>query len=158
LGDGDLFCLGLANVGHLGHDTLPGRPEILSPGEPSIRIWIEGPGHLFVGEGGWSFEYRAGRVRVVFPACRFVRQLRAFVQSTGKALHQRAIESEKGIPSAERYFGGHLGMSDTVTTVLEKILGTCLELRHGGTFVIVPGEESLPESYDISCGTSGACP
>lgn len=149
--DGGLSCLGLANVGHLGHGSLPGRPEILSPGEPSIRIWVEGPGHVFVREGTECFEYRAGRVRVVFPAWRFVPRLREFARSTGKALHQRAIESTRGILDAERYFGGYLGLSNIITSMLERILGTCLELRHGGAFVIVPGEEGLPESYDISC-------
>lgn len=151
--NGDIFCPGLANIGARGYNSQPGRPEIVPVGgPPSLRIWIEGPGHLFVSEGtGTSFEFRAGRVRLVVPALFYVQKLRELTPIISKALHQRALESVKEISDAESYFGGYSGLSSTINTVFQKMLATCLELRHGGAFVILPGEGSIPTSYDISC-------
>lgn len=157
--DGELLCLGLANIGHLGHGSLPGRLEIVSVGgPPSLKIWIEGPGHFFVSEGGTCFEYRAGRVRLVYPALSYVPKLRELTQNVGQVLHQRAIESVKDISGADRYFGGCFGVTSIISVMLRKLLDTCLELRHGGAFLILPQEGRLSTSYGISCKYSLEAP
>lgn len=149
---GKLHCLGLADIGNKGYGSLPGYPGFSAVGGPvSLKIWIEGPGHLFVEEAGNSFEFRAGRVRLVYPALLVISKLRELTLKIGEALHQRAVESVKEISGAEKFFGGHSALSRIITVVLEKILDTCLELRHGGAFVILPGEESTTEAYGINC-------
>lgn len=150
--DGELLCLGLTNIGHGSHVSLPGRPEITSLGVPVLfRAWIEGPGHLYVSEAGQSFEYRAGRVRLVYPALSFVPKLRGLTQSIGHVLHRKSIDAVSDIPDAHKYFGGYSGVTSIVDVALRKILHTCLGLRHGGAFVILPEDDSIPDSYDISC-------
>ena len=150
--DGTLCCPGLANIGHLGLNSIPGRPEMLSVGgTPSFRIWIEGPGHLFVQEGSTTFEFRAGRVRLVLPALYTIPGLQALTSRVGEALHRKAMGFIEGVDDAEKYFGGRSGVSGVTSTILMRLLDSCLELRHGGAFVIIPGEVTKPESYGITC-------
>ena len=151
--DGNLECPGLAHIRHLGLESKPDRPEILNAvGEPpSTLIWIEGPGHLFVQDGVTTFEFRAGRVRLVIPALTYVTRLRNFMLSVSTSLHQRALEIVDDIPGADKYFSGYRGLAGIVHVVLQRILDTCLELRHGGAFVILPESDGTPKSFDIDC-------
>lgn len=150
--DRELLCLGLANIRNSGHGSLPGRPEIVPVGGPfSLKIWIEGPGHFFVSEGGSTLEYRAGRIRLVVPALFYVSKLSEWTQNIGQELHLRAIESVKDIPDPAKYFGGRHGVESIIRFTLQKILATCLELRHGGAFVVLPENGETLISNDISC-------
>ena len=149
---GGLECPGLANIGHRGLQSMPGRPEILSPGgPPSLMIWIKGPGHLFISDTSICFEYRAGRVRLVISAIYTIPRLREFTANISKALHRKAVESVSEIPDADQFFGGQSALTGITNLVLRRILDTCLELRHGGAFVILPGEDSTYDSFGISC-------
>jgi hypothetical protein len=150
--DGELECPGLANIGHLGLQSIPGRPEIVPVGgPPTFRIWIEGPGHLFVQESATSLEFRAGRVRLVVPALYTIPKLRQLTSHVGEILHRRSCESVEEISDADKYFGGNFALSELLNVMLRRLLDTCLELRHGGAFVILPGEDKTPESFDVSC-------
>ena len=150
--DGGLECPGLANIGHRGLQSMPGRPEIISPcGPPSLMIWIKEPGHLYIHDTGTCFEYRAGRVRLVNSALHTIHKLREFTSNISKGLHQKAIESVVEISTADQFFGGQSALAGITSLMLNRILNTCLELRHGGAFVILPGEDSTPDFFDISC-------
>lgn len=147
-----LRCLGLANIGHLGMQSLPGRPEIVSTGgPPSFQIWIEGPGHLYLREAATVIEFRAGRVRLVTPALSAIPALREWSFRVAKVLHTKAIERALGIEGAGQYFAGAPGLSSIIKTMLSRLLASCLERRHGGAFAILPGEEPDPDTFGISC-------
>jgi len=149
--DRSLECLGLANIGPLGQQSSPGRPEMIKGGLLSFRIWIEGPGHLYVEDCATNIEYRAGRARFVLPALAYIPKLRKMIASVSKVLHGRSLNNIKEIPKAREYFGREFGLSRIITQMLSRILEACLELRHGGAFVILPEENSALDTYDISC-------
>lgn len=139
--DGQLCCPGLANIGPLGFSSLPGRPEIVGVGgPPSAFIWIEGPGHLYVSEGGCHLEYRAGRVRLSRPVITSV-SFRGLVDAAAASIHEHALSKVPDISAADKYFGGAHGLAGVTHTILSKLFRTCMELRHGGAFVFVPAKE-----------------
>jgi len=151
--DGALECSGLANVGHQGSQSLPGRPEIVSGGSgvPSLKLWIKGPGHLYIYGANTCFEYRAGRVRIVNSAIYILPRLRDFSEKLSKLLHQSAINSVSTISGADKYFGGASGVGSIINVMLRRLLDTTVDLRHGGAFVILPDADPNTENFDISC-------
>ena len=80
--NGVLAATGLVNTGHKGFQSKPDRPEIVSiGGPPSLLIRIEGPAHFFVTETTFSFEYRAGNVRLVRSVFNFVPGLKKWLNA-----------------------------------------------------------------------------
>ncbi len=145
--DGRLWCDGVVNVGPMGYDTKPGRPEFLSGGgRPSIRIDVRGAGHMIVRSGFMAYELRAGKIRYL---CDYwnVPGVKSFREEVSQYLEQEIIRREG--EDARTFFGGHSKGSVPILVMLSRMLRVAVDACHGGTFVIIPTDLCDSDSYDI---------
>lgn len=149
--DDSLWCAGFANIGAMGLNSMPGRPEDLSGGgAPSLRVWIEGPGHLLVQDHIETLELKAGKVRRTVPFW-LVPAIRTFSDQLGEKLFERVIDIERDDKNAPNYFGGKHAFGSIVLGVMERLLLACFKLGHGGAFVILPNSDGVTTDFDITC-------
>ena len=149
--DDSLWCVGLNNIGAMGLNSMPGRPEDIAGGRPpSLRVWIEGPGHLFVQDHMETLELKAGKVRRTVPFW-LVPAIRTFSAHLGEKLFERVIDIERDDKNSPNYFGGKHAFRSVILGVMERLLLACFKLGHGGTFVILPNSDGLTTDFDITC-------
>ena len=149
--DDSLWCVGLNNIGAMGLNSMPGRPEDIAGGRPpSLRVWIEGPGHLLVQDHIETLELKAGKVRRTAPFS-LVPAIRTFSEKLGVKLFERVIDIERDDKNTPNYFGGKHAIGSIILHVMERLLLACFKLGHGGAFVILPNSDGETTDFDITC-------
>ena len=144
--DERMWCDGVVNVGQMGFDTMPGRPEFTSGGgRPSIQIAVIGPGHMIARSGTMAYELREGRIRQV-SSCWYVPAVKTFREELARYLERELVQREG--EDARTLFGGSKG-SVPIHVILSTMLRVGVDARHGGTFVIIPSDSCECDSYDI---------
>lgn len=144
--DEQLWCDGVLNVGPMGYDTAPGRPEFFSGGSrPSIRIAVRGPGHMIARSGVMAYELRAGKIRYLSNYWA-VPGVETFREEVAQYLEQELIHREG--EDAKTLFGGSKP-SVPIHVILSRMLRVAVDARHGGTFVIIPSDSCDSVSYGI---------
>ncbi len=144
--NGRLCCDGVVNIGSMGYDTTPGRPEFHSAGSPPrLRIEINGPGHMIVHSGIMAFELRAGNFR--YPSYFwYVPSVQKFREEVGQYLEQELVNCEG--EEAKKLFGGSKN-SVPIHVILSRMLRVAIDARHGGAFVIIPSNSFDSDPYNI---------
>jgi hypothetical protein len=144
--EGGLWCDGVANIGPMGYETIPGRPEFVGVGgPPTFRIRVEGPGHLVAGIGGVAYEMQAGTIRRLSPYFH-VPGVFAFREQLAQRLEQELLHLEGD--DAQTFFGGSR-YSTPIPVILSRMLRVAVEARHGGAFVIIPSDSCNPLDFGI---------
>jgi hypothetical protein len=145
--DNRLYCDGVVNVGSMGYEWFPGKPEVAAVGHPPMcQLTVRDPGHLIAaGSIATSYELRAGKVRRLSPywALEPVHGARAdFCEYLRDEIVRRG-----GQPAATVV--GDPMHSQLFIHALSRMLRTAVEARHGGAFVLLPGETPDPWAFDI---------
>lgn len=144
--DERIRCDGVVNVGPMGIDTMPGRPEFTSGGgRPSIQIAVIAPGHMVARSGVMAYELREGEIRQVSDYW-MVPAVKRFREQLAEHLEQALVERVG--EDARKLFGGSKGYVP-ILAVLSTMLRVAVDARHGGAFVLIPCESRDCKPFDI---------
>jgi hypothetical protein len=144
--DEGICCDGVINIGPIGSDTMPGRPEFTSGGgRPSIQIAVIGPGHMIARCGVMAYELREGKIRHVSDYWN-VPAVKTFREELAEQLEQELVQRMG--EDATTLFGGSKG-SLPIHVILSTILRVAVDGNHGGAFVIIPSDSCECEPFDI---------
>lgn len=142
--DEELQCNGVVNVGLMGVDTEPGRPEFFShSGRPKIQITVLAPGHIMASSGLMRYELREGKIRQV-SGYWLVPAVKTFRERLASHLEEALVKRVD-----EDFMAFFDKSSLPILAVLSTMLRVAVDARHGGAFVIIPSKARDCRPFDI---------
>ncbi len=147
--DDSLWCIGLTNTGPMGMSSQPGRPEDLAGGgHLNFSVRIQDPGHIYIQNYRGTIELKAGKIRRTAPFW-LVPAFKEFSKRFTEKLSERIVELERNDEDYSKWFGGIGTVGSKILSTMERLLNSCLDMGHGGAFVILPSSNDGTIDFDI---------